>query len=237
MPKSKSLFLTQDWQKDSPSLAPLEPCAKIILLWSVNFFLSNIKVVTARSKHLFIKITVDIFFTGRLSTLGWNHPSQLGKEKKKALHLHGFSPSLHLTLFMFKWVEIHLFLQRSSRLQHALCLNKPPASEAFFRLSVSPSPSPWAPIDVSSHFYVWHLKKQLKRIAPICKRKATFLKDKTGFSLEGIQTPWKMVFATCFGKVDWVHVCVCVAIFACIMYISEHVSIFASCVMFNSALP
>lgn len=197
-----------------------QPCSfwalcKKTTLWSVNFFLSNIKVATARSKHLFIKITVDIFFTGRLSTLGWNHLSQLGKEKKKALHLHGFPPSLHLTLFMFKWVEIHLFLQRSSWLQHALCLNKLPALEAFFRLSVSPSLSPWALIDVSSHFYVWHLKKQLKWIAPICKRKATFLKDKTGFSLGGMQTPRKMVFATSFGKVDCVHVCMCACSYFC----------------------
>lgn len=122
-----------------------------------------------------------------------------------------------------------------------LFLNKPLASEAFFRLSVSPSPSPWALIDVSSRFYVWHLKKQLKRIASICKRKTTFLKDKTSFSLGGIQTPRKMVFATIFSKVDRVHVCmyvcVCVGSFACRVYMFEHASMFASCVMFNFACP
>lgn len=136
-------------------------------LWSLNFFVSSIKVANARSKHLFIKITVDIFFTGRLSTLGWNHPSQLGKgEKKKAFHLHGFPPSLHLTLFVLKWVEIHLFLQRSSWLQHPLCLNKLPALEAFFRLSVSlclPLPSPLGPD--------WHLISFLC-LTPQKKKKA-----------------------------------------------------------------
>lgn len=28
MPKSKSLVLMQEWQKDCPTLAPSEPCAK-----------------------------------------------------------------------------------------------------------------------------------------------------------------------------------------------------------------
>lgn len=56
-----------------------------------------------------------------------------------------FPPSLHLTLFVLKWVEIHLFLQRSSWLQHSLYLNKLPALEAFFRVSVSLSTPPQLP--------------------------------------------------------------------------------------------
>lgn len=162
-----------------------------------------------------------------------------GERKKKRLFTFmDFSPSLHLPLFMFKWVEINLFVRRSGCLQHALCLNKPLASEAFFRLSVSPSPSPWAPIDISSHFCVWHLKKQLKRIAPICKRKATFLKDKTGFSLGVTQTPQKMVSAPALAR--WtgsVYVRLGVALCVCSVYMFEHTSLFASCVMFNFALP
>lgn len=65
---------------------------------SINFSPSNIRVATARSKHLFIKITVDIFFSGKLGTLSWNHPSQQGKGKKKRLFTFmDFSlPSSHL---------------------------------------------------------------------------------------------------------------------------------------------
>lgn len=137
---------------------------------------------------------------------------------------------------MFKWVEIHLFLQRSSWLQHTLCLNKPPVLEAFFSLSVSPSPSPWAPIDVSSHFYVWHLKKQLKRIAPICKRKATFLKDKTGFSAGGMQTPWKILFDNGLGKVN--SVCACMhSNWFCTPHVDVWACLHICSVMFCFAFP
>lgn len=153
----------QEWQEDCPSLLSTTEKKN---LWSLNFFLSSIKVANARSKHLFIKITVDIFFTGRLSTLGWNHPSQPGKRKKKVFSPSWISPPpLHLTLFVLKWVEIHLFRQRSSWLQHPMCLNKLPALEAFFRLSVSlhlPLPSPLGPD--------WHLVSFLY-LAPRKKKK------------------------------------------------------------------
>lgn len=128
---------------------------------------------------------------------------------------------------MFKWVEIHLFRQRSSWLQHTLCLNKPPALESFFSLSISPSLSPWAPIDVSSCFYVWHLKKQLKRIAPICKEKQLFSKTKWASHWKVCKLLGKYSLLAALAR--WtpaVFTCVCMRVCACI-YVSAHITIFA----------